>query len=202
MAAFTTADLRHAAARIAVAAEAAAAELNVADGQLGDGDLGITVSKGWAEIAAGAGAMPDDVGMAFLDCAKAFQRVSSSSYGTLTATAFMAAAKACKGRTEVPYAEVSGLLATARDAMMARGKGALGDKTVLDAVDAISAATDGQSDPAALLAAADRAMTETLDAFRGRENRLGRARMFGDKSRGLDDPGMLALRRVIDGLIS
>ncbi len=57
--------------------KAAAAELNEQDGKLGDGDLGITVSRGWAEIAANAAAMPEDVGMAFLECAKAFQKVSS-----------------------------------------------------------------------------------------------------------------------------
>ncbi|MFN0115824.1 MAG: DAK2 domain-containing protein [Paracoccaceae bacterium] len=197
---FTTADLRTAAARIATRTADAAAELNAADGQLGDGDLGITVSKGWAEIASLAPAMPEDVGMAFLDCAKAFQKVSSSSYGTLTATAFMAAAKACKGRTDVPWAEVPTLIAAARDAMMARGKGALGDKTVLDGLDAIATATTGQARPDKLLAAADLAITATLDSFRHRENRLGRARMFGEKSRGLDDPGMLALRRILDGL--
>jgi len=198
---FTTEDLRRAAARIAVSAEAAAAELNAADGQLGDGDLGITVSKGWAEIAAGAAALPDDVGLAFLECAKAFQRVSSSSYGTLTATAFMAVAKACKGRTEVVFSDVPGLVAAARDAMMARGKGNLGDKTVLDALDAIAVATAGQSDPAVLLTLSQQAVTGALAAFRDRENRLGRARMFGEKSKGLDDPGMLALQRVLDGLL-
>jgi dihydroxyacetone kinase-like protein len=201
MAGFTTDHLRRAAARIAPAAAAAAEALNAADGQLGDGDLGITVSKGWAEIAASADRLPDDVGLAFLECAKVFQKVSSSSYGTLTATGFMAAAKACKGRTEVPFAEVSDLVAAARDAMMARGKGNLGDKTVLDGLDAIATATAGRSDPADILAAADTAMTAALDAFRDRENRLGRARMFGEKSRGLDDPGMLALRRVLDGLV-
>lgn len=200
MQAFTTANLRAAAARIATAAADAAAELNAADGQLGDGDLGITVSKGWEQIAANAAAMPDDVGMAFMEGAKAFQKVSSSSYGTLTATAFMAAAKACKGRTEVPFAETSALVAAARDAMMARGKGALGDKTVLDALDAIARATDGLADPAALLAAADKACDAALAEFKDKPNKLGRARMFGERSQGLDDPGMLALRRVLDGL--
>jgi dihydroxyacetone kinase-like protein len=201
MTTFGTAQLRAAAARIAAQAAACAGELNAADGQLGDGDLGITVSKGWAEIAAGADGMPDDVGMFFLECAKAFQRVSSSSYGTLTATGFMAAAKACKGRTDVPFAEVPGLVAAARDAMMARGKGSLGDKTVLDSLDAIATATAGLSDPSAILRAADEAATRALDDFRDRENRLGRARMFAEKSRGLDDPGMLALRRMLDGLV-
>jgi dihydroxyacetone kinase-like protein len=200
MSGFTVDTLRAVVPRLAKAAQAAAAELNAADGALGDGDLGITVSKGWKEIADGAAKWPTDVGMAFLECSKAFQRVSSSSYGTLTATAFMALAKACKGRSEVPFAEVSSLVSQARDAMMARGKGALGDKTVLDMLDAIATATAGLSDPGALRAAADAAATEALATFRPRPNRLGRARMFGEKSQGLDDPGMLALRRVIDGL--
>jgi dihydroxyacetone kinase-like protein len=197
---FTTEGLRAAAGRIAAHVQGAAAELNAADGQLGDGDLGITVSKGWAEIAAMAPAMPEDVGMAFLDCAKAFQKVSSSSYGTLTATAFMAAAKACKGHTEVEWAEVPELVTAARDAMMARGKAALGDKTVLDALDAIGMATAGMSGPDEILATARQAIAETMEAFRPRENRIGRARMFGERSKGLDDPGMLALAKVVEGL--
>jgi phosphoenolpyruvate---glycerone phosphotransferase subunit DhaL len=197
----TTKSLQSAAHILAKAAQAAAAELNAADGQLGDGDLGITVSKGWKEIADHAGAMPEDVGMAFLECAKAFQKVSSSSYGTLTATAFMAAAKACKGRMSVPFAETSSLLAAARDAMMARGKGALGDKTVLDMLDAVAAATAGLDDPGRLIAAADAASAAALSEFRDKPNKLGRARMFGEKSRGLDDPGMLALRRLVEALV-
>jgi len=192
--------LKAAAPRLAAAAEAAAAELNALDGQLGDGDLGITVSKGWRAIANDAAELPADLGLAFLASAKAFQRVSSSSYGTLTATALMAAAKSTKGRTEVPWSEVSALIAAGRDAMMARGKGAIGDKSVLDALDAVARATAGLDDPAAMLAAASRAGDETLAAFRDKPSRLGRARIFADKSIGLDDPGMVAFRRVLDAL--
>lgn len=199
---FTTEHLRRAAAALADKAEAAAEELNGQDAKLGDGDLGITVSKGWREVAKEAEALPDDLGQAFLACAKAFQRVSSSSFGTLVATAFMSAARATKGRSEAEWSEVSGLLAGARDAMMARGRGSLGDKSLLDAVDAAARETAGLEEPAALLAAADRAIDEALEAYRERPNRLGRARMFGEKSIGLDDPGMLAFRRLLDGLKS
>ncbi len=195
---FTTRDLRTAAARLAAAAEAAEDELNGLDGQLGDGDLGITVATGWKAVAAET--LPDDVGMAFLAASKAFQRVSSSSYGTLTATALMAAAKKTRGRTEVPWSEVPGLVAAARDAMMERGKGALGDKSVLDIADAVARATEGIDDPAALRAAASSAADGALDDFRGRPNRLGRARMFGDRTIGMDDPGMRAFQRLVAGL--
>ena len=84
--------------------------------------------------------------------------------------------------------------------MIARGRGELGAKSVLDSLDAIARATEGLADPAAILAAADRAADAALDEFRDKPNRLGRARMFGDKSVGIDDPGMLAVRRLLDGL--
>jgi dihydroxyacetone kinase-like protein len=194
----TTGDLRTAAARLAAAADSAQAELNALDGQLGDGDLGITVATGWKEVANEA--MPDDVGMAFLAASKAFQRVSSSSYGTLTATALMAAAKKTRGRTDIPWSEVPALVTAARDAMMERGKGALGDKSVLDIVDAVARAIDGMDDPKAMAAAATAAATTAMDEFRGKPNRLGRARMFGDKTMGMDDPGMRAFVLLLAGL--
>lgn len=200
MSAFTSNDLRVLLAKLADAGEAAHDELNSQDGKLGDGDLGITVARGWREAADGAADLPQDVGMAFLACSKAFQRVSSSSFGTLVATGLMAAAKASKGRTEVPIAETSDLLGSAIEAMLKRGKGALGDKTVIDMLEAIRKATADAGEPSALLAAADQAAAAALDAFRDCPSKLGRARMFGDKSIGLDDPGMLALRRMIDGL--
>ena len=200
MSAFTSDDLRRLLAKLAEAGEAAHDELNAQDGKLGDGDLGITVARGWREAADGAADLPDDVGMAFLACSKAFQRVSSSSFGTLVATGLMAAAKACKGRTVVPIAETSALLEGAIEAMLKRGKGALGDKTVIDMLEEIRKATAEVGEPSALLAAADQAAAAALDAFRDQPSKLGRARMFGDKSIGLDDPGMLALRRMIDGL--
>jgi dihydroxyacetone kinase-like protein len=39
-----------------------------------------------------------------------------------------------------------------------------------------------------------------LDAFRDKPNRIGRARMFADKTIGMDDPGMVALLRMVDAL--
>jgi dihydroxyacetone kinase-like protein len=193
-------ELRAAAVRAAAAAAAAADALNAQDGKMGDGDLGITVSAGYSEIAKEADSFPADLGQAFLLCAKAFQRVSASSYGTLTATAFMAAAKFAKGRNEVPWRDLGTILALARDAMMARGKGALGEKSVLDMLDAVSRAIDGLDDPAMIRSAARKAATQTLDTFRGQPCRLGRARAYGDASIGLDDPGMLALWRLVMGL--
>jgi dihydroxyacetone kinase-like protein len=112
----------------------------------------------------------------------------------------MSAAAGCKGRTEVPWQDVSGLLTAARDAMMKRGKGELGRKSVLDVLDAVASAMAGLESPAELGAAARQACDRTLDAFRDKPSGLGRARMFGEKSVGKDDPGMCAFQVMVSAI--
>lgn len=197
---FAVADLRAAAAAIAAGVKPAKDELNSQDGKLGDGDLGITVASGWQAVADVSESFPADIGRSFLASAKAFQQVSSSSFGTMVATAFMAAAKQTLRRTEISWSEIPDLIAAARDAMMARGKGGIGDKTVLDSLDAVRAALAGLDEPSALRAASVGAAQSALAAFRDRPNRLGRARMFADRSVGMDDPGMLAFCRIVESL--
>jgi dihydroxyacetone kinase-like protein len=43
-------------------------------------------------------------------------------------------------------------------------------------------------------------VAECLDRFRHQPARQGRARIFGEKSVGKDDPGMVALQRIIEAL--
>ena len=185
--------------RIAAHMETVAEALNAADGQLGDGDLGVTMQRGGREVVKALPTLPDDVGMALLACAQAVTRVSGSSYGTLLATGLMAAAKATRGRTEVPWSELSALLAAALQAMMTRGKSSLGDKTVLDVLDAAAHAVDGVA-PAEMLAVASGAVDATMERMRGQQAKIGRARIFAERSAGLDDPGMLAFREMLRAL--
>lgn len=196
----TSATLKAALPGLAAHLESQAAFLNEADAKLGDGDLGVTLQRGGRGLIEIAEDLPADVGMAFMRCAQAFTKISGSSYGTLLATGLMAAAKACKGQEAVAWSRVPGLLGDAQAAMMVRGKGALGEKTVLDTLDAARHAMEGLDDPGAQLAAALKATDETLDRLRDQPARQGRARMFGEKSVGLDDPGMLAFRCLIEGL--
>jgi dihydroxyacetone kinase-like protein len=198
--ALTTESLAVGLAGVAARMETAADELNRLDGQIGDGDLGVTmvrIGRGVNEV---LGDLPDDVGMAFMKCVQAITKVSGSSYATLVATALMSAAKACKGRTEVPLSEMSALLAGAAEAMKARGKADLGDKTVIDAIDAAAKAVAGLDDGRAILSAAGAAVDDVIERMRDRPNRVGRARIWAEKSIGLDDPGMVAFRRMIEGL--
>ena len=198
--ALTSKELAAGFARVAAKMENVGDELNALDAQIGDGDLGVTmirISRGVSEV---LDDLPDDVGMAFMKCVQAITKVSGSSYATLVATALMSAAKACKGREEVEWSDVSALLNGAAIAMMARGKSELGDKTVIDALDAAGAAASGLDDPAEIIAAIATAVDGVIETMRDKPNRVGRARIWAEKSVGLDDPGMIAFRRMISGL--
>ena len=196
----TTDSIKTAVTKIAQLMEESADELNAADGLLGDGDLGITMVRGFREIIEVRDSLPDDVGMALFQCAKAFTKSSGSSYGTLLATGLMSVAKKKKGQQEIQVEEISALLNDALDAMKQRGKAELGDKTVLDVIAASSQAAKDQSDGSSVLKAINDSVTSTIDEFRSRQSKIGRARIFSEKSIGLDDPGMLAFRKMLEAL--
>lgn len=192
----TVADLRGAIDRLVVAMARDFDALNTADGALGDGDLGVTLTRGTKAMQEAAPTLPDDLGQALLACAQAFTKTSGSSYGTLMATGLMSMAKALKGRTGVEASEASALIAGARDAMQARGKAELGGKTVLDSLDAMASATAGLSDPAEVASAAADAAAKAQAALKDKPATVGRARIFGEKTIGMDDPGMIAMTAI------
>lgn len=196
--ALTVENLKVALARVAVGMEAAGDELNALDAVLGDGDLGVTMVRGTRAIASELAGFPDDFGLALLKCAQAFTRSSGSTFGTLLATGLMAAAKRTKGRSEIAPVELAGLVDEALTAMSSRGKSQLGDKTVLDALDGVRRAIDGEDEPDRMLAAADEEVRAVLDRMRQQPARQGRARIFADRSVGLDDPGMVVILRILE----
>jgi phosphoenolpyruvate---glycerone phosphotransferase subunit DhaL len=92
-------------------------------------------------------------------------------------------------------------LEAAAGAIAERSGAVAGDKSVLDSVLAIAAALKAERGRNMLSSAVD-AAARVIDDFRGQPCRLGRARMYGERSVGRDDPGMLAalllLRAVRD----
>lgn len=184
--------------RIAAAMERDFDMLNTADGALGDGDLGITMTRGMRAIIAMKDDLPDDVGMALFQCAQAFTKSSGSSYGTLVATGLMSAAKTLRGQNSIDTGSIADLVAGARDKMQERGKAELGGKTVLDSLDYIARAMLDADDKAD---AAAKAVERALDDLRDKPATIGRARIFGEKSVGLDDPGMLAMQSVVKAAV-
>ncbi|MGQ9371628.1 DAK2 domain-containing protein [Azospirillum sp. ST 5-10] len=166
--------------------------LNAADSRLGDGDTGMTVARIVEAMHAAVAEPPADVGLVLAACSRACSQASGSSLASVVAIGLMAAAKAARGREAVDRPGVAQLLQAAVEAIAARSGAAPGDKSVLDSVVAVQAALASEAGAGAPLAVAAAAAGSALDAFRDRESRLGRARVYGAKSVGHDDPGMLA----------
>jgi phosphoenolpyruvate---glycerone phosphotransferase subunit DhaL len=197
------ASLHSALARWCDALEAAAPELNALDGRLGDGDLGTTLSKCAANVRELLAAPPASLEATLKACAQACARASGSSFGTLLAVGFLTAAKTAGPRETLDCDALVEVLTAVRQALSQRGGAALGDKTMLDSIAAIAGALQAcnpGAGPQALKDAAVRAAASVLDVFRQLPNRIGRARMFADRSIGLDDPGMVAVRRMAQAL--
>ena len=178
--------------------ESSSEELNGLDAKLGDGDLGVTMVRGSRQLLEIREELPDDWGMALLKCAQAFTKTSGSSYGTILATGLMAMAKQKKGQVEIEPSEWADLLKAALEAMQKRGKAELGQKTVLDPLSATQKKLE--SNPNSSLSDLIKVVQQTIDDFRDKPCQIGRARIFQEKSIGLDDPGMVAFKRLLEGL--
>jgi len=168
-------------------------EFNSADGKIGDGDLGITILNGFEEINKNINKFSDDMGANFMICSQAFVKKSGSSFGTLIAFSFMNISKSSKGKTECNHEDIINIFETALKTILERGKTKLGDKTIADSLDLI---IKKLKDSANYTEAIKSATKQALEDFKGKKILIGRARMFEDKTRDIDDPGMFALNKL------
>ena len=189
--------LKDALTRWAAAMDKAAPELNELDSRLGDGDLGVTLQKCAHNVRAALPAAPDSV-QGILKCAsQACADASGSSFGTLFASGLLAAAKWLDGRS-LDRTALPELLSYALEKLSARGGASLGDKTMIDSLQAIKQALSQAQLQDDLAAVARIAASKAIEEFRNKPNRIGRARMFAEKSIGMDDPGMVAVLRMTE----
>jgi dihydroxyacetone kinase-like protein len=193
-------DAKAALGRWCDALEKAAPELNALDARLGDGDLGATLEKCARNVRDALPGLEPRFDALFKACASACAKASGSSFGTLLAVAFLTAAKGVGDAASLDTAGMVRLIDTCVTALAARGGASLGDKTMLDGLDAIARALDDSPAPPDARRVAVEAATEALARYRDQPNRIGRARMFTDKSVGLDDPGMVAVLRMAQSL--
>ena len=168
-------------------------EFNVVDGKIGDGDLGIAILNGFEEINNNINKFSDDMGANFMICSQAFVKKSGSSFGTLIAFSFMNISKKLKGKTECNHDDIVNIFETALKTIQERGKTKLGDKTIADSLDLIIKKLKNNSNYSEVFKSATK---QALEDFKGKKILIGRARMFEDKTKDLDDPGMLALSKL------
>ena len=168
-------------------------EFNTADGKIGDGDLGITILNGIEEINNNISNFKDDLGHNFMFCSQSFIKKSGSSFGTLIAFAFMNISKNLKGKISCNHEDIVNIIDTSLKTILERGKTKLGDKTIADTLNEILIKLKEIKKNPDYIQIFKLSPKKALDDFKGKKILIGRARMFEDKTKNLDDPGMLAL---------
>ena len=172
----------------------AADELTALDSAIGDADHGANMRRGMTAVVGKLESAPD-AGPAALLKSAGMTLVSTvgGASGPLYGTLFLRMATAAGDRTELDAAGFAATLRAGLDGVVARGKAAPGDKTMLDAlvpaVDALDARlAEGNGLRDALNAAADAADAGS-DATIPLVARKGRASYLGERSAGHRDPG-------------
>ena len=168
-------------------------EFNAADGKIGDGDLGVTILHGLEEINNNISKFSGDMSANFMLCSQAFVKKSGSSFGTLIAFSFMNISKNLKGKKECNHKDIVGIFEIALKTILERGKASLGDKTIADSLYLIIKSLKDNKNYSEVIKSATKL---ALIDFKGKKIKIGRARMFEDKTKNLNDPGMYALSKL------
>lgn len=169
-------------------------ELIDLDRAIGDGDHGENMHRGFAAVTSKlAGGGFETPAAVLRTVASTLISTVGGAAGPLYGTAFLRAATAVKDATELDGNAVATALAAALEGVVARGKAAPGDKTMVDAltpaVEAARSAADAGGDPVAVLSAAADAAQRGADATVPLIARKGRASYLGERSAGHLDPG-------------
>jgi dihydroxyacetone kinase-like protein len=182
-------------------------QLRDLDAAIGDGDLGITVQKGFKaieKVLSTAGGVKIDnilreIGMAFNDAAP-------STFGAFAAIAFMRAGKTVKGKEEIDVQDVSRMFQAATEGIVEKGRATLGDKTILDAlIPASEAAREVAARGGSVSETFQKASTAAKEGAQKTKKlkaKAGRARSFGERTQGVQDPGATAVYLFLNELLS
>ena len=168
-------------------------EFNSVDGKIGDGDLGVTILHGLEEVNNNISKFNDDMGINFMICSQAFVKKSGSSFGTLIAFSFMNISKNLKGKKECNHDDIIKIFEIALKTILERGKTKLGDKTIADTLDLIIKNLSKNTNYSEIFKSSTK---QSLQNFKGKKILIGRARMFENRTKDLDDPGMFALNKL------
>jgi phosphoenolpyruvate---glycerone phosphotransferase subunit DhaL len=164
------------------------------DAAIGDADHGANMHRGFqAVLAKKADLQKADIGAVLKGIAMTLISTVGGASGALYGTFFLQASVSAANRTELSPAEFGSALEKGLAGIVSRGKAAIGDKTMVDALQPAikaykQAIESGQTLEQALSAAVS-AAEEGLKSTVPLVARKGRASYLGERSAGHPDPG-------------
>ena len=191
------AHLRHLIESVARAVIAHADELTALDSAIGDGDHGANMKRGFEAVLGdidklSAQPLPDALKAAGMQLVMKVGGASGPLYGTL----FMTLGKTLPISPD--REAVASALQAAIDAVKARGKSDIGQKTMLDVLAPVQEALAGAGDPGEIVARAHAAAEATIPMKAIR----GRASFLGDRSIGHMDPGARSSALIVEAAVA
>lgn len=183
------------------AVDAAQAELNALDSALGDGDHGSALATAFAEAVVKIAALDHPTPSSVLAAtSQALLNRMGGASGALYGTLFLRMSTALKDHPAADYAAWSAALAAGAAGVQARGKAAIGDKTLVDAlIPAVDAFVQAEQLGNAFAQAAQAAHTGA-EATIAMIAKFGRAKFVGERAVGHVDAGARSMAVVFEAL--
>jgi dihydroxyacetone kinase-like protein len=171
-----------------------ASYLTQLDSPIGDADHGTNMDRGFAAVRAKFPTMTTmDISTQLKTVGTTLVSTVGGSSGPLYGTAFLRAAAAVTGKSDLEAADVVALLEAFTGGVVTRGKAQTGEKTMVDALTpAVAAAKEALNQGASLAeitARAAAAAEEGAKATIPMQATKGRASYLGERSVGHQDPG-------------
>ena len=177
------------------------------DAVMGDADFGRSLAAGFRVVKEKWDSYDhSSIGTLLLNVSQALTSNTGGCSGPVWGTLFMRTGIAFRGKTELGLDEIIAGLRSAIDGIMKRGGAVLGDKTLLDALDALVGSLEeslagGDSTLLDAFAKAADAAYEMRETSKGWVAMRGRQSFTGDRSRGTYDPGIVAIGDMAKAIV-
>lgn len=168
------------------------------DGVMGDADFGVSLATGFGSVMDRWDTYDmSTIGTFLLGVTSAITSCTGGCSGPVWGTLFMRTGMMFKDKTELGLQELADGLNSAIEGISKRGGAHLGDKTLMDALDALAKSLEASAGTdCTLQEALDRAAEaacETRETTKQWVARRGRQSFTGDRSVGTYDPGIVAI---------
>jgi len=177
------------------------------DAVMGDADFGVSLAGGFKAVLTGWDKYDmSSIGSFLLGVSKEITGNTGGCSGPVWGTLFMRCGMAFRGKAEINLTEIIEALKSAIEGIMKRGGASLGDKTLIDALDAqVKSFEKSIEDKTPILEAfklASDAAVETRETTKGWVAKRGRQSFTGDRSAGTYDPGIVAVGDMSKAIVS
>jgi dihydroxyacetone kinase-like protein len=178
--------------------------LSEIDGAIGDGDHGVNMAKGFGMVKSGIDSVPNDFSKLLNFVGITLVTNIGGAMGPIYGTFFMRMGKAVEGKSVLEKEDILRMLSESLEGVKKRGGAEVGDKTLVDTLDAAKKSYERAINE-------DRDLREAIDemiegAKKGMEStkdfvaKKGRSSRLGERSKGTIDAGAASCYLILKSI--